>query len=802
MSRTGWFALVAVMAATVALVPAAESKTTPTRSPATVVDTAVVGDEIHSGTLSVALDTTPATRTLSRGSVATPGYTNVVSAANVQRAIEATTPAAHAIRFRTTAAPALGETRNWLSLDDAYGTYFRKGFTLRGVGQHAEVWVASELNRRAPSISALPQVGASDGTQFITGDCRNGPRTEITDAQVTYLIDQFDTNIWPKEAQAFSVAPDRDGSNNLLEELFGPAGPMTFDPSGDGGKTVILVDNVRDDNFYDIDNTQGFSYIAGFFSGQLNEIFDRNVMTIDAFDWLHRTGATPPDNPMPGDLCASAPARPFLYEGVFAHEYQHLLESYEDPDEVNWINEGLSDWAQTLTGYVNPSLPITSSGFDSHIQCFLGHLGESTPANPNPRAGGPENSLTRWGDKGDDHILCDYGAAYSMMEFLAGRYGTGFMTSLHLGDANGLAGLQEALKSTHHRKVRAQDVVHDWALMVALDGWIDDGARLKGSVRERDVTTPTLHATINFDTPESYAAPGAPSNGSDYLLLRDASGNPVPGSRIDSLSFKGATTLPPKPVQWTIDANPPGHTGNPALYSGTGDNRDEAIVKQVAVPSGAGATLTFSARWNLEDGYDFGFVQVSTDGGGTYESVACTDTTSETASDAIATVGDNLPGLNGDSAGWAAETCSLSAYQSQTVLLSFRTVNDPSSQGSDPATPAGLWVDDVKVGTAAADNGSSLTGWQSPTQIKPTSVANYAVALISVRDGRKSEITVKRLRLNSSFSTRNHRDADRYIDERADRVYAIVTYDDPTETVDQYAPYMLSVNHVLQLGGS
>ena len=129
------------------------------------------------------------------------------------------------------------------------------------------------------------------------------------------------------------------------------------------------------------------------------------------------------------------------------------------------------------------------------------------------------------------------------------------MTSLHRGDANGLAGLQEALdaRSPHKRKVVAEDVVHDWALMVALDGWIDDGARLNGRVQERDVTTPTLHATINFDTPEAYASPGAPSNGSDYVLLRDASGAPIPGWKIDSLSFRGATTLPPKPVQWTVD---------------------------------------------------------------------------------------------------------------------------------------------------------------------------------------------------------------------------------------------------------
>ena len=62
-------------------------------------------------------------------------------------------------------------------------------------------------------------------------------------------------------------------------------------------------------------------------------------MTIDAFDWLHRTGPNPPHAPS-SDLCLNAPARPFLYEGVFAHEYQHLLENYVDFDETIMVNEG------------------------------------------------------------------------------------------------------------------------------------------------------------------------------------------------------------------------------------------------------------------------------------------------------------------------------------------------------------------------------------------------------------------------------------------------------------------------------
>ena len=149
----------------------------------------------------------------------------------------------------------------------------------------------------------------------------------------------------------------------------------------------MLVDNVRDDNYYDLNNTQGFSYIAGFFSSGLNGFFNRNIMTIDAFDWLHRTGQNPPNEPVPGNNCTSAPARPSLYEGVFAHEYQHLLLSYVDPAEATWINEGTSDMAIALTGYGDPAAPIDDLHFDSHIQCFLGQQRGPDGRQPEPETG-------------------------------------------------------------------------------------------------------------------------------------------------------------------------------------------------------------------------------------------------------------------------------------------------------------------------------------------------------------------------------------------------------------------------------
>ena len=172
--------------------------------------------------------------------------------------------------------PPVGTVRQWIASDDAQGILYRKDYVLRGVGDHIEVWVAVD-------------------TSFPAGDCRNqiANTTVVTDSQVAGLINQFDTNIYPKETATFSTPPDRDGSNAKLgpSQTTGLGGDYT----GEGDNTVALIDNVRDDNYYDFPANP--TYIAGFFSSQFNDLVDRNVMTIDAFDWEHRTGANPVDAP-------------------------------------------------------------------------------------------------------------------------------------------------------------------------------------------------------------------------------------------------------------------------------------------------------------------------------------------------------------------------------------------------------------------------------------------------------------------------------------------------------------------------
>ncbi|MDX8045321.1 hypothetical protein SH601_04900 [Gracilibacillus sp. S3-1-1] len=85
---------------------------------------------------------------------------------------------------------------------------------------------------------------------------------------------------------------------------------------------------------------------------------------------------------------------PFMYEGTFAHEFQHLLHRDTDPDEETFINEGLSDFAQYLVGYGHPT---------SHVDFFMNNL---------------KNPLTEWGDQSQEQILGDYGIAYLFQLYL------------------------------------------------------------------------------------------------------------------------------------------------------------------------------------------------------------------------------------------------------------------------------------------------------------------------------------------------------------------------------------------------
>ena len=232
--------------------------------------------------------------------------------------------------------PPVGTVKIWPLINFNTGQLNVANFTLRSVGDKIEIWVANNLN--------YPTVG----------DCRNdGVRNVITDAQTTYLRGQFDENMYPKMTEEFSSPPSRDGTDAELEDIAPALFPEGYF-KGPGDKIVTLIANFQDENYLDINFP---SYVAGYHSSDINAFVNRNVMSIDSYDWAHRTGPNPPNEPSTV-LCQNRPAQPFKYEGVFAHEYQHLLEFWASPGEATWVNEGLSDYAITVTGYGFPERTI------------------------------------------------------------------------------------------------------------------------------------------------------------------------------------------------------------------------------------------------------------------------------------------------------------------------------------------------------------------------------------------------------------------------------------------------------------
>ena len=605
------------------------------------------------------------------------------------------------------ATPPVDTVRRWLGLDDAKGDLYRKDYTLRGVGTHIEVWVANDI-------------------AFPAGDCR-AAAIEVTDAQVGSLIREFDRNIYPSQTAAFSTPPDRDGTDPLISGDF----------TGGGEKTVTLVDNIRDDNFYDFPAAS--TYIAGFFSAQLNDLFDRNVMTIDAYDWRHRSGANPPDEPT-GDLCTSRPARPRMYEGTFAHEWQHLLQSYRDPDEVTWVNEGLSDYAQTLAGYVDAGKGVYHKGADAHLTCFRGFGVVRTAHNTTPRdCGGPQNSLNLWDEGEPADVLADYGNAYQFMLYLKDRFGPKVLSRIHRDRSRqGLAGVQAALPAPLY------DVLHDFQTMTLVDKVVGD--------RDHRYGAASLRSTVNLANPAAYDVPGAAPNGADYVRLK------VAGKDLSSVRFDGAKSLPPRPLAWTVVDG--------ALFSGNRSNLDAGAVVVVTVPEDD-PTLRIRTKYGAEAGYDYGYVSVSVDGGHTY-----------TAIEGDHTVAGRLgPAVTGETGGFVPHSYDLSAYAGVKILLGFRYV-------SDGAVNAGGWyVDDIAVGAKKID--SVLDVFRSPTEIVPTPVHHWEVKLVGLGPKTAKQVPVERFGELKRF----------------DKVVAVVAYDEPTEQVDQYARYILTVNGVRQPGG-
>jgi hypothetical protein len=139
---------------------------------------------------------------------------------------------------------------------------------------------------------------------------------------------------------------------------------------------------------------------------------------------------------------------------------------------------------------------------------------------------------------------------------------------------------------------------------------------------------------------------------------------------------------------WVLDgyslSSTRSHSGTMSLYSGTGNYYTSSATLLADYKVRMRDELTFWTWYDIEDGYDYAYVEVSTDGGLTFETLAGDITTNSNPH------GNNEGnGINGSSNGWVFATFDLSGYLGDHVTVRFRYTTDGGMQGG------GFYADDI-----------------------------------------------------------------------------------------------------------
>ncbi|MGH2627547.1 MAG: hypothetical protein ACRDHY_12960, partial [Anaerolineales bacterium] len=388
--------------------------------------------------------------------------------------------------------------------------------------------------------------------------------------------------------------------------------------------------------------------------------------------------------------------------GVLTHEFQHMIHFYRDRNEESWMNEGFSEVASFLMGY---------------------DLGGSDFA----YAANPDLTLTHWPSPPDS---AHYGQAFLFLAYFLDRFGPEATQALVGETANGLDSVDRVLAAIDAgdpatgEPVGADEVYRDWAAALLLqDPSIGHGQFALESypdapnvnVRERLAGCPV----------ERWGSEVA-QYGIDYIEL-NCDGE-------FTLTFQGAARV------GIVPANP--YSGEYTFWSNRGDESDMTLTRPFDLTS-AQAPIEFEYRvWHdIEEDYDYVYLEASQDGGETWEILTTPSGTGDDPTGNSYGWGYNGLSGGGDEGAWLAESVDLSRFAGSEILLRFEYVTDAAVNGE------GLLLDDIRIEALdyeedfeGGDGGWLAEGFVRLYNLLPQT---YRVLLIERgRDVRVTEIPV------------------------------------------------------------
>ncbi len=384
----------------------------------------------------------------------------------------------------------------------------------------------------------------------------------------------------------------------------------------------------------------------------------------------------------------------FTY-GVLAHEFQHMIHWYQDRNESSYLNEGFSEVAAFLNGY-------DIGGFDWLY---------STD---------PDLQLNDWPND-PSATSPHYGAGFLYLTYFLDRFGEDATKALVKDPENGLDSVDNVLKQigatdpVTGQPIGADDLFMDWVVTnYLLDDSVGDGRYTYHNYPDAPQTYPTESIST---CPSDAMGRTVKQYGVDYIQF-NCSGD-------YTLRFEGSTLarlLPEDP-----------YSGSYAFWSNKGDESDMTLTHQFDLDDASGPiTLTFRTWYDLEEDYDYLYLEVSEDG----EHWQILTTPSGTGDDPS---GNSYGwGYNGTTSGWIEETIDLSDYAGKKPFVRFEYVTDAAVNGE------GMLIDDVRV---EGGNYSYFTdfetddgGWEADGFVRVQNVLPQTFRLALIKQGSTTTV--------------------------------------------------------------
>lgn len=366
------------------------------------------------------------------------------------------------------------------------------------------------------------------------------------------------------------------------------------------------------------------------------------------------------------------------FPGKLAHEYQHLIQWNRDINEDLWLNEAFSELAYYFSG---ASVAIVRGASNA------GYFSENPFIQLTSR---PER---RYGEE-DKSSFMHYGAEKAFAIYLFEQFGPEFMQNLVSNEEPGVISIQQELDKLP-TSPRFRDVYANWLVAnLLIQPNLAEG---QFGYREYAPTRPVRELVNSFrGVPIEDQLP--PYGGQYYEVVNEA-GNPV------SVSFQGSNAAR------VTSADPA--SGQYAWYSSRGDNSDFTLTRAFDLTGVASATLEYEVWFELEDFYDYGYVEVSTDAGATWDILTTANGTDQNPHDLAYGFG-----YTGGSIDWLPEALDLTPYAGAEILVRFQVLTDFSTNRD------GMQVDNIAIPEIGFFDGAEDEGggWDAQGFIRSTNI--------------------------------------------------------------------------------